>query len=364
MKYIDEYRDRQLVDKLLAAIRKEAQGNYCFMEVCGSHTHAIRRHGLPSLLPGNIRLLSGPGCPVCVSDQGFIDRVVNLASDKKNIIAVFGDLLRVPGSIKSLMQCREEGADVRLVYSPLKALDIARDNPSKDILFPAIGFETTAPSTAVTLRNARRENLQNFYVLSAHKLMPPAMHAVIDELTHLNGYICPGHVSAITGSQMYKVFPEKYNVATVIAGFEPTDILQAVLMLVRQVNRQEFSTEIQYKRAVPAEGNLKALKIMEQVFDRRDDHWRGLGLLPKSGLKPASGFSDWDAEENFSLKAHAVDPEEDCICGDILKGLKEPGDCPLFAVRCTPENPRGTCMVSAEGSCQAYFKYQNYERTY
>lgn len=361
MKYITEYRNKQRVEKLLDAIHAEATGSYHLMEVCGSHTHAIRRHGLQSLLPDQIRLLSGPGCPVCVSDQSYIDKIIALAGYKDMIIATFGDLLRVPGTEKSLQACREEGADIRVVYSPMQALDLAKQYPGRQVIFPAIGFETTAPSSAVTLRQAKSENQNNFSLLSAHKLMPPAMQAVINEGVRLNGYICPGHVSAITGSGIYHVFPEKYKVATVIAGFEPTDILQAVLMLVRQINNRNFKTEIQYIRAVRPEGNPKAKAIMNDVFVRADDSWRGFGNLPNSGLQPGPDYAGWDAGLKFTISTPQKAENGKCICGEILQGKKQPENCSLFASLCTPQNPVGACMVSAEGSCQAHYKYRNYE---
>lgn len=360
MKFITEYRDRKLVSKLVETIKHEAHGNYVFMEVCGSHTHAIRRHGIPSLLPESIRLLSGPGCPVCVTDQSFIDKAVWLSEQAGVVLTTFGDLIRVPGTRKSLSQCHAQGADVRVVYSPLEALEMAKAEPQKEIVFAAIGFETTAPSTAVTLQRAREEALKNFSVLCAHKLMPPAMHAVIEDGIPVNGYICPGHVSSITGSRIYQVFARRYKVATVVAGFEPTDILQSVLMLLRQVNHRSFRTEIQYKRAVSSNGNVVARDIMNDVFVKSDTRWRGFGILPKSGLRLNKRYEFMDAEKRFNINIPEVKYEKSCICGDILKGRKEPGDCRLFGRTCTPDNPVGACMVSAEGSCNAHFKYRNY----
>ncbi|MCF8307894.1 MAG: hydrogenase formation protein HypD [Bacteroidales bacterium] len=360
MKYINEYRQKHLVETLLTNIKAEATGDYHFMEVCGSHTHAIRRFGLPSLLPENIRLLSGPGCPVCVTDQNYINRAVELALNNDTIIATYGDLLHVPGNDKSLNDCREEDADVRVVYSSLDALAIASQNPEKSVVFLAIGFETTAPATAIAIQKADSQNINNLFFLSAHKIMPPAMKAVIDDGVTLNGYICPGHVSTITGKSIYEDFPEKYKVATVISGFEPTDILQSILMLIRQVNSGDFKTEIQYKRAVKPEGNVRAQQVMDEVFEIKVDRWRGFGTIPASGLKLNNRYSEYDADKKFSIPI--PEPEEDngCICGEILKGRKEPEECRLFATVCTPRNPKGACMVSAEGSCNAHFKYRNY----
>ncbi len=359
MKYIDEYRDRRLVEKLVSAIKEESTGAYHFMEVCGSHTHAIRRFGLPTLLPKNIKLLSGPGCPVCVTGQDYINKAISLAANKDTVIATYGDLLRVPGNEKSLQDCRQEGADVRVVYSSLDALRIARDNPEKRVVFLAIGFETTAPATAVAAINSPEQGEGNFYILCGHKTMPAAMRAVIDGGIFLNGYICPGHVSTITGSKIYEPLAEEYKVATVVSGFEPTDILQSILMLVRQVNAKDFKTEIQYTRAVNRDGNIRAMEIMATVFEESDDDWRGFGTIPLSGLKFKPEYAGIDAEKQFSISV--PEPEENCscLCGEILKGRKEPEDCPLFAKICTPENPKGACMVSSEGSCNAHFKYQD-----
>lgn len=363
MKHIDEYRDRRFTDQLSSLIRQEAVlDHYIFMEVCGSHTHAIRRHGISSLLPENINLLSGPGCPVCVTETSFIDKVCFLAEKPEIIIAVFGDLIRVPGTKKSLMNCREEGADIRIIFSPLQALDIAKENPDYEVVFPAIGFETTAPSTAVTVKKAFAEELENFSVLSAHKLMPPAMNAVIEEGVSIHGYICPGHVSAITGSHIYSKFPRRFRVGTVVAGFEPVDILQAILMLLRQVNTGDFKTEIQYKRAVDQKGNIKAQQAIEQVFEKCDAHWRGFGNLPRSGLRLKKQFQTMNADKRFRLETPVYENEEEknCICGEILKGKLQPKDCLLFSNACKPEHPKGACMVSPEGSCNAHYKYKEY----
>jgi hydrogenase expression/formation protein HypD len=359
VRYIDEYRDRRLVEKLVSAIDREATGEYRFMEVCGSHTHAIRRFGLPSLLPENIKLLSGPGCPVCVTGQNYINKALALAAEKRTIIATYGDLLRVPGNGKNLQECREEGADIRVVYSSLDALGIANDNPGKRVIFLAIGFETTAPATAAAAINSLERRVNNFYILCGHKTMPAAMKAVIGGGISLNGYICPGHVSAVTGSKIYEPLAEEYKVATVVSGFEPTDILQSVLMLIRQVNAKDFQAEIQYIRAVNKEGNLRALKIIDTVFEESDDDWRGFGIIPSSGLKLRSEYAVIDAEKRFSISVPEPEENSACICGDILRGRKKPEDCTLFAKICTPENPKGACMVSSEGSCNAHFNYRD-----
>lgn len=358
MKYIDEYRDPRKIRNLADLIKKESKQEYKLMEVCGSHTHAILKHGIPSLLPDNVRLLSGPGCPVCVSPVSFIDRLIFLAGHMDVTIISYGDLLRVPGSEKSLQDCREEGCDIRIVYSCLQALDIAQKEPGKDIVFAGIGFETTSPSAAIAVLKAKQMNLNNFMILSAHKLMPPAMEAVIQEGAKIDGYICPGHVSTITGSKMYDIFPDKFGVATVISGFEPVDILLSILMLIRQINSGRFKTEIQYTRAVKPEGNKRAMGVLNEVFMKAGSEWRGMGFLPESGLKLRPGLNAWDAEKNFDYDIQVKRSGQGCICGEILKGLKNPDDCLLFGTSCTPRNPSGACMVSSEGTCNAWFTWK------
>lgn len=359
MKYIDEYRDKKVVNLLLKQIWEVSQSPVRIMEVCGGHTVAIRKFGIPSLLPPAIELLSGPGCPVCVTGKSFIDKALYLAKDPDNIIATYGDLMRVPGSAKNLESARAEGAQVKMVYSPLDCLEIAQKNPSKNIIFLAIGFETTSPSTAVTINCAKEKGMSNFFILNAHKIMPPAMETLVNEEIQIDGYICPGHVSTITGSKMYEGLVEKFNVACVITGFEPVDLLQGILMLVRQIKNQAQKVEIQYTRAVQAAGNKKALDVLEKVFELQDDWWRGLGMIPNSGLALKKEFEHFDAEKRFDLAISEPEEANGCICGSILKGLKLPTDCKLFGVNCNPENPVGACMVSSEGSCQAYYRYEN-----
>jgi len=358
MKYIDEYRNKDLILKLAGHIKKSALAGYTFMEVCGGHTNAIHRFGIPSLLPENIRLLSGPGCPVCVTGKDFIDKVVSCSGMENVIIATFGDLVRVPGSYSSLEKERASGSDIRIVLSALEALDIARKNPDKRIVFPAIGFETTAPGTAVTILNARKEGTDNFSVISSHKIMPPAMEAIIKDGTSIDGFICPGHVSVITGSHIYDFIAGKYNIACVIAGFEPVDLMQAVLMLVNQVNSRKPAVEIQYNRAVTHNGNDLAKEYMQSVFEPCDARWRGLGMIPGSGLRLRKEFGNFDAERILAPVSSLTDDDGQCICGDIFRGIKTPADCPLFGTSCTPDNPEGACMVSGEGACNTWFKYR------
>jgi len=360
MKYIDEYRDGNLIRALEKKIRKEATGSYTFMEVCGGHTAAIHRFGIPSLLPPGITLLSGPGCPVCVTPVALIDRAIGLAARKDVIITSFGDLIRVPGSVSSLEKEKANGADVRIVFSALEALEIAEHNHGKKVVFMGIGFETTAPGTAAAIIKAKELAIRNFFVLCAHKIMPPAMEAIICDGTEINGFICPGHVSTITGAGAFRFISDKYNLGCVISGFEPVDILMSVLMLVRQVNSRKFKTEIQYSRAVSMDGNMRAQKIMEEVFTLIDHEWRGLGVIKMSGLEINDRYSDFDAAKVFKMNDLNETPHDNalCLCGEVLRGRKRPTDCRLFAGICTPENPIGACMVSSEGACNAFYKYR------
>jgi len=361
MKYIEEYRDRELVLKLVANISKITKGKYSFMEVCGGHTSAIHRFGIPSLLPPEINLISGPGCPVCVTGTDFIDKAI-LYSQRANVIIVtFGDLIRVPGSSSSLEKEKMKGADIRIVYSGLEALNIARSNKDKTVIFLGIGFETTAPGTAVTIRLAEENGLDNFLLLSAHKVMPPVLEALVRDGVKINGFICPGHVAAITGSHIFEFLPKKHSLGCVIAGFEPADLLQTVLMLVRQVNAKSPAVEIQYTRAVTYRGNSIAQQQLSEVFEFSDAVWRGFGNIPESGLKLRKKYEKFDAEKIIPVSVDFHNENPHCICGDILRGLKKPDNCSLFRRACNPENPIGACMVSAEGACNSCYKYDRNE---
>jgi hydrogenase expression/formation protein HypD len=359
MKYIEEYRDKELILKLSDHIKKSVTRNYAFMEVCGGHTSAIHRFGIPSLLPPEITLISGPGCPVCVTATDFIDKAVAYSQLENVTIVTFGDLIRVPGSSSSLEKEIARGADVRIVFSGLEALNIARSEPGRKIIFLGIGFETTAPGTAATVRTAKGEGLKNFLLLSAHKTMPPVMETIVGEGIKIDGFICPGHVAAIMGSGIFEFLPVKYNLGCVIAGFEPTDILQSILMLVRQINNNSPDIEIQYTRAVTKDGNLIAQDQMHKVFEHCDVHWRGFGNVPASGLRLKREFEEFDAEKRIPLNLKKYRDNPSCICGDILRGLRKPENCSLFRNKCAPENPVGACMVSAEGACNTYFKYHS-----
>ncbi len=355
---IDEYRNKKLIDEVLSEIHKISRKNITLMEVCGGHTSAIHKSGIPSLLPDTVKLLSGPGCPVCVTSKYFIDEAAALSRMEDTIVTTFGDLMRVPGSLTSLSKEKAEGRDIRMVYSTLDALETARDNPDKKIIFLGIGFETTAPSSASAVLEAERSGLSNFFILSAHKVMPPAMSALIDEGVNINGYICPGHVSTITGSSIFLPLVENYGIGCVVSGFEPLDILQTIYLLIKQNETDSPALENQYTRAVTPEGNKKALDLMNKVFESSTDWWRGLGNIPYSGLQIRNGYAKYDAHRVFDpVYDRGNEEEEGCKCGDVLKGLINPPGCPLFSNVCTPGNPVGACMVSSEGACAAWYRY-------
>jgi hydrogenase expression/formation protein HypD len=358
MKYIDEFRNKDLITKLAALIRMSITRDYSFMEVCGGHTAAIHRFGIPSLLPDNIKLISGPGCPVCVTGKDFIDKAIFYSRMENVIITTFGDLMRIPGSASSLEKERAAGGDIRIVFSGLDSLEIARCNPLKKVIFLGIGFETTAPGTAVTMMQAKEQDINNLLLLCAHKVMPPAIETIIKDGTDLEGFICPGHVATITGSSIFNFIPEKYKLACVVAGFEPADILMSILMLIRQVNSNSFKVEIQYSRAVKPEGNILARSRMDSVFDRCDSSWRGFGPIPESGLALNKEYKRYDADETIPVAVTSQQEDELCICGKILRGSFSPPDCPLFVSVCNPNNPLGACMVSNEGTCNSWYRYR------
>jgi len=358
LKYISEYRDKNLIDKLSSAIQSISFKDIRLMEVCGGHTLAIRKFGIPDLLPASVKLLSGPGCPVCVTDRPAIDKCIALAQQPGVILTTYGDLIRVPGSYSSLAEQRAKGCDVRIVYSTLEALAIAADNPSKKVIFAGIGFETTTPSSAVAILEAARLNVPNFFLYSMHKLMPPAMAALIDQGIEIDGYIGPGHVTAVAGSNMYNELVQNYGISVVVSGFEPVDILQSVYMLVEMFEQGRHGTEVQYKRVVTPEGNIKARESVSAVFETANDTWRGLGLIPGSGLKIRREYSRFDAVVNFNPEISSLPEPKGCLCGEVLRGLKSPEQCKLFGKVCTPLNPIGACMVSGEGACQAHYRYR------
>ena len=358
MKFVDEYRNPELAKKLIERIHNCSTKPTRLMEFCGGHTVSILKHGIRQLLPKNIEMLSGPGCPVCVTANADLDKTIALAHLPHVIITSFGDMIRVPGSYSTLQQVKAEGADVRVVYSAQDAFYIARDNPDKSVIFIGIGFETTAPTVAATVVQAEQENIKNFFVLSLHKLCPPIMKSILDlGEVRLNGIICPGHVSTIIGSYPYHFIPEKYDIACVVSGFEPIDILLSIDMLVDQIEKEEYRVEIAYRRGVKPEGNQQAQKLMDAVFEVSTGNWRGIGNVPLSGLRLNKKYQRFDAEANFAIKTEPALEPKGCLCGSILRGVCNPPDCKLFRTTCTPEHPVGPCMVSSEGSCTAYYHY-------
>jgi hydrogenase expression/formation protein HypD len=358
MRFIDEYRRSDLAQAVIGRIRRGSTRKARLMEFCGGHTVAILRHGIRQLLPPTIEMLSGPGCPVCVTDNSDLDKSIALARVPGVILTTFGDMLKVPGSRSSLQEARAEGADVRIVYSTLDALQIARDNPGRSVVFLGVGFETTAPTIAASVLQARQEGITNYHVLSFHKLCPPAIQAILDSgEVDLQGLVCPGHVSAVIGSEPWEFVASEYGIPCVVSGFEPLDILQTVDMLVTQIEKGESSVEIAYRRGVRAEGNQRALELMYEVFEVCPAQWRGLGTVADSGLRLRKEFAAFDAELAFEFDPGPTLHPKGCICGDILRAVKTPSDCQLFGRVCTPANPVGPCMVSSEGSCAAYYQY-------
>jgi hydrogenase expression/formation protein HypD len=368
MKYVDEYRDGGRARDIAAAIAAEVRPDrsYAFMEFCGGHTHAIARYGIEDLLPRNLRLIHGPGCPVCVLPVGRIDDAIALGRKPGVILCTYADLMRVPGSHGgSLLRAKAAGADIRMIYSPLDAVRIAAAEPSRQVVFFAIGFETTTPPTAVALRAAEQQGLSNFFVFCNLVLTPVAMHAILhappvpgEAPVAIEGFVGPAHVSTIIGMEPYRVFAERDRKPVVIAGFEPLDVMQAILMLVRQVNTQRAEVENQYIRAVTPQGNAIAQRLCAEVFELRDSYeWRGLGSLPRSALKLRDRYAAYDAENRFAIGTRQVDDNPACECGAILRGQKHPAACKLFGTVCTPETPMGSCMVSSEGACAAHWTY-------
>jgi len=361
MKLTTPFRDPELARGQLAEIRRIAAGyddTMTLMEVCGTHTMAIYQHGIRALLPEQIRLISGPGCPVCVTPVGYVDRAVALARRPGTILTTFGDMIRVPGSSSSLIREQATGADVRIVYSPLDAVSIAEKNPEREVVFLGVGFETTTPTIAGAVLTAAKKGLKNFSVLTSHKTMPAPMAALIaDPELKVDGYICPAHVSAIIGSDAYRPLVEQYKVPAVITGFEPLDVLQGVAMLARQIVDGRAEVETQYRRVVKPEGNVKAREILYQVFQPCDARWRGIGDIPDSGLELRPEYAAYNAALKLPVTVEEPREHAGCLCGDILKGKVRPTDCKLFRTVCTPEDPVGACMVSSEGTCAAEYKY-------
>ena len=369
MKHIDEFRDGTLARGLQRAMERAVDPGrqYRFMEFCGGHTHAISRYGLADLLPPNVRMIHGPGCPVCVLPIGRIDQAIRLALEHNVILATYADTLRIPASERlSLLRAKALGGDVRMVYSTTDALSIAQQHPDRQVVFLAIGFETTTPPTAVAVLDAQAQGLKNFSILCNHVLTPPAMHAIlaVPDGVPLDGFVGPAHVSTVIGSAPYEPFATDYGKPVVIAGFEPLDVLQAIYMLIAQVNAGEARVENEFTRAVTREGNLKAQRLVNSVFELRENfEWRGLGTIANSALCLRPALREFDAEIRFQVPYAAVPDNKACACGDILRGVKRPTDCRIFGTACTPENPIGSCMVSSEGACAAHYTYGRFRES-
>ena len=360
MKFVDEFRDPVAARAVLAEIESLAGDTpRAFMEICGGHTHTIYRHGIERLLPESIDLVHGPGCPVCVIPMGRVDDAIAVARQPGVLFTTFGDMMRVPGGTGTLLEAKARGADVRMVYSPLDALKLAEKNPDRQVVFFAVGFETTAPSTALTVLRARKLGVVNFSVFSNHVTIVPPLRAILDSPDlRLDGFLGPGHVSTVVGNRPYRFVPERYGKPLVTAGFEPLDILQSIAMLLRQIADGRCEVENQYTRCVTDEGNPRALAVLEEVFELRPHfEWRGLGFISQSGLRLRSEFAAWDAEERFAIPGVRVADPKACQCGEVLKGVIKPWECKVFGTGCTPETPIGTCMVSSEGACAAYYNF-------
>jgi hydrogenase expression/formation protein HypD len=360
MKFLSEYRDADLVHQYVQEIQRTVTRPWTIMEVCGGQTHSLVKNGLLQLLPPEVRMVHGPGCPVCVTPLHLIDKAVYLALEKGVILCSYGDMLRVPGSQKSLLEAKAAGADVRILYSPLEAVKIAQDNPHKEVVFFAVGFETTAPANALSVLHAQRAGVNNYSILTSHVLVPPAIEAVMnDEESHIQGFLAAGHVCTIMGLDEYYPLVERYKIPVVVSGFEPVDLMQGILMVIRQLEKGEYQLENQYSRVVRPEGNPEARKVLEQIFEVHDREWRGIGTIPHSGYELREEFAAFDANQKFDVAIEKVPESAECIAGLVLKGIKKPHECPQFGKKCTPQNPLGAPMVSSEGACAAYYHFSN-----
>jgi len=359
MKYLDEYRDARLARGLIADIAKRVSRPWVLMEICGGQTHTLMRYGIDELIPPQIELVHGPGCPVCVTALETIDKAIQIASLPGVTLVSYGDMLRVPGSHSDLFHVKADGGDIRVAYSPMEALKIARANPQRKVAFFGIGFETTAPANAMAVWQAAREGLENFSMLASHFLVPPAIRMLLESTANrVQGFIAPGHVCTVMGYRQYDELSRKYRVPIVVGGFEPVDLLEAISMLVVQLEQGRAEAENQYVRSVAYEGNRPAQELMEKVFEVCDRKWRGIGVIPQSGLRLKEEFAAHDAEKIFDVAGTVAEEPVECISALVLQGLKKPVDCPAFAVRCTPETPLGAPMVSGEGACAAYYQYR------
>ena len=362
MIFVDEFRNNYYAKSLVNSIQHITNEKINIMEVCGTHTMSIFKYGIRDILPPNIKIISGPGCPVCVTPQHYIDTAINLSYTKDVIITTFGDMMRVPGKRSSLLKRKSEGGDIRIVYSTMDALTLAQKNPFKKVVFLSIGFETTTPLTAITAIEAKKNNINNLFFLTSHKIVPPVLKTLVeDKELNIQGFLLPGHVSAIIGEKPYSFLCDIYKMPGVITGFEPLDILQGINVLLNLICNKEYKIVNQYKRIVKYEGNTTALEYISKTFRLIDSSWRGIGIIPKSGYELNEEYEIFDAMKNFDIECTDYDEISNCRCGDILKGKITPVQCPLFKKVCTTENPIGPCMVSSEGTCAAYYKYYNWE---
>jgi len=358
MKYMSEYRDPELAKKYLEEIKKTVTQPWSIMEVCGGQTHSLVKNGIIEMLPKTVTMIHGPGCPVCVTPLNIIDKAIHLALEENVILCSFGDMLRVPGSKKNLLEAKAEGADIRILYSPLEAVRIAEDNPDKEVVFFAVGFETTAPANALSVIHAHRKELKNYSILTSHVLVPPAIKAVIDdEESKIDGFLAAGHVCTIMGNSEYHPLSKTYEVPIVVTGFEPLDVLQGILMVVRQLEANKAEVENQYARIVKEEGNPEAQKMIHQIFEIKNQIWRGIGEIPDSGYQLRPEYGGFDAKRKFQIEIPEAPENPDCISGQIMKGLKKPFECSQFGKKCKPTNPLGAPMVSSEGACAAYYHF-------
>lgn len=362
MKFLDEFQNKEIAQGVLRRIGELCNGKVTLMEVCGTHTMALFKFGIRPLLPSQLNVIAGPGCPVCVTPQSAIDKAIRLSDEA--IVVTYGDMYKVPGSYSSLEKEKTKGKDIRIVYSPLDALAIAQKSPDNEVVFLGIGFETTAPVSASIIITAREKGIENFSLLSVHRLIPPAMEALSSGELNIDGYLCPGHVSTIIGERPYSAIAQRFNIPCVIAGFEALDILEGIYLLLKQIHEGKSYVENGYRRVVRPEGNKLAQKVINRVFKTQDSEWRGLGKIGKSGLVLKEEFSDFDADKRFDIEIEDSKPHPGCICGEILKGLKIPSECKNFGSNCTPDEPLGPCMVSSEGTCAAYYKYGENRKIY
>ena len=362
MKFIDEYRNEKAALLISARIKKAVVNPCNIMEICGGQTHTILKYNLEQYLPDEITMIHGPGCPVCVTPVNFINAAIEFASNNENIIASYGDMLRVPGTVTDLLSVKAEYGDIRMVYSPLEAVKIAKENPDRKIIFFVVGFETTAPANASAILEAEKLNLRNFFVICSQMLVPPALEAILsNEQVKINGLLAAGHVCTIMGYEEYNLLSEKYSIPIVATGFEPLDLLSGILMIAEQLRDKRHVVENQYSRVVSQSGNMHAQEIIRRVFEPEDREWRGIGVIPKSGLKLNEKYKRFDAMMHFNYKNDIPEVDNHCIAGEILQGFRKPHECELFGVSCNPEHPFGAPMVSSEGACAAYFRYRNFK---